>query len=199
MYHISNTFQVKQDRYLDLLNKTKIFERGVANIFSAEEGIQKVHQGGFAFHAEATSAYQLIGDTFEQESICDLAKIRLINSDASLMAQKKSQYKKLFQVRYMIAYDYFYLFFFYTTCFSLRKMWQSGIIKKLYQTWVTKNPECLSSARVISVSINDLFLPYFLLALGIVASLLILIAETSSSKMRQEFSNSRNPHIPYSN
>ncbi|XP_066250006.1 ionotropic receptor 75a-like [Euwallacea similis] len=150
--------RVKNDRFLDALNKTKIYQHDVPNMLTAEKGIEMVRLGGFAFHTESITAYPLIGETFEQESICDLAEIALINSDTSLMAQKRSQYKKLFQV-------------------SLRKMWQSGIIKKLHKTWVTRRPECLSSARVKSVGVNDLFLPYFLLVMGVAASLLILAAE----------------------
>ncbi|CAG9770903.1 unnamed protein product [Ceutorhynchus assimilis] len=157
--------RVKEDHYLDLLNKTKIYESDTPNIFTAEEGIKKVHQGDFAFHAESITAYPIIGDTFAQDAICDLAEIVLINSDTSLMAQKKSQYKKLFQI-------------------SLRKMWQSGIIRKLHKTWVTAKPECLSSARVISVTINDMFMPYFLLAMGVLLALLILLAETVWKKFR---------------
>lgn len=90
---------VKEDHYLNQLNQTKIFYRNTPNIFTAEQGIRLVHQGDFAFHTESITAYPLIADTFEQESVCNLAEIALINSDASLMAQKRGQYKKLFQIR----------------------------------------------------------------------------------------------------
>uniref|UniRef100_A0AAR5PZ02 Ionotropic glutamate receptor C-terminal domain-containing protein n=1 Tax=Dendroctonus ponderosae TaxID=77166 RepID=A0AAR5PZ02_DENPD len=157
--------RVKEDHYLNQLNQSKIFYRNTPNIFTAEEGIRLVHQGDFAFHTESITAYPLIADTFEQESVCNLAEIILINSDTSLMAQKKSQYKKLFQV-------------------SLRKMWQSGIIRKLHKTWVVSKPECLSSARIISVGINDLFLSYFLLAMGVFGALCSLIFELTWKRTR---------------
>ncbi|XP_050301541.1 ionotropic receptor 75a-like [Anthonomus grandis grandis] len=157
--------RVKQDHYLDLLNKTKIYQKDTPNIFDVDEGINKVHKGGFAFHTESITAYPIIGNTFEQDTICDLAEITLINSDTSLMAQKRSQYKKLFQI-------------------SLRKMWQTGIIRKLHKTWVTSKPECLSSARVISVGVNDLFLPYFILGIGVFFSLCLFFFEIFWKKIR---------------
>lgn len=82
-----------------MLNKTKVYAHQVPNFFTAEEGVDMVHQGGFAFHAESITTYPLIAHTFEQDAICDLAEIVLINSDTSLMTQKKSQYKKLFEIR----------------------------------------------------------------------------------------------------
>lgn len=158
----------KNDRYLFLLNRTKIFENDdKPNFLLVDEGIHRVHHGGFAYHTESITAYPVIARTFEQESICDLTEILLINSDASLALQKKGQYKKLFQI-------------------SLRKMWTSGIIKKLQKTWVRSKPECLSSARVISVGASDLFLPYFILSLGVLISLLILLFEIIWKKIIQE-------------
>nr|WJJ63353.1 ionotropic receptor 75c [Pachyrhinus yasumatsui] len=176
----------KTDRNLFLLNRTKIFEHNRPNFLSVEEGVKEVHQGGYAYHTESITAYPLIARTFEQDAICDLAEIILINSDTSLMAQKKSQYKKLFQV-------------------SLRKMWTSGIMKKLYKTWVASKPECLSSARVISVGISDLFLPYFLLAVGVLTSLVILTLEVSWKRVHQRYGQQwgdlhvRKLEIPYFN
>lgn len=50
-------------------------------------------------------------------------------------------------------------------------------MKKLYKTWVASKPECLSSTRMITVGVNDLFLPYFLLVLGVAGSAIILLGE----------------------
>ncbi|KAL1517064.1 hypothetical protein ABEB36_000877 [Hypothenemus hampei] len=168
--------RVKEDPDIDLLNKTKFYERNELNVFSAEEGVRRVHEGEFAYHLESVTAYSLISDSFEQESICDLAEIPLIQSDTSLMTKKKCEYKKLFQI-------------------SLRKMWQSGIIKKLYKTWVMGKPECLSSTRVISVTVNDLFLPYFLFVLGVLGSIVVLIIEIIWNKCKYQSLHDRNIKI----
>ncbi|XP_030749280.1 ionotropic receptor 75a-like isoform X2 [Sitophilus oryzae] len=162
----------KVDYYMKLLNGSKIFPHDRLNFLPLEEGIERVHRGGFAYHTESTSAYPLIDHTFEQESICDLAEIGLINSFSSVIVQKRSQYKKLFQV-------------------SLRKAWERGLLNKLLKTWVDSKPECLSSARVISVGVNDLFLPYFLLAMGFLASLIILLLEISRDKFQERLRNIR--------
>ncbi|XP_060534971.1 uncharacterized protein LOC132707228 [Cylas formicarius] len=162
----------KYDRYLDLLNRTKIYADGKPNFPSVDEGVRCIRDSDFAYHIESVSAYPLIAKTFDQASICDLTEITLIDSDTSLMLQKDSQYRKLFQI-------------------SLRKTWQSGLLRKVYKTWVGSKPECLSSARVISVGVNDLFLPYFLLFIGVGASFALLSAELAWSKFKKRFRRGR--------
>ncbi|XP_076271756.1 ionotropic receptor 75a-like [Rhynchophorus ferrugineus] len=169
------------DYYLRLLNNTKIFSNNQPHYLSVEEGIHRVRQGGYAYHTESINAYPLISKTFDQSAICDLAEITLIKSASSLATQKKSQFKKLFQI-------------------SLRKAWVSGILKKLLLTWIAKRPECLSSSRVITVGINDLFLPYFILGFGMTSALVILGLEIAYKTFKERYQfRLDNPRIHFIN
>lgn len=102
-----------KDRYLKELYKKKIYgrhgNRG-PNIFSAKEGLEKVRKGGFAFHTMVYTAYPIISSTFDQEAICDLGEIEMLNYIGAMFLLKKSQYKELFVIGY-VAYGF--------VCFSV--------------------------------------------------------------------------------
>lgn len=84
--------------------KTKIYlsKEKKAYYYGQEEGIAKVRRGGFAYHTEATTAYSIIEKTFSPIEICELEELRMIKPFMlSVMTKKRSEYKKLLQIRYV--------------------------------------------------------------------------------------------------
>lgn len=71
-----------------------------AQFYEQEEGIERVRQGGFAYHTEATAAYSVVRRTFSPIEICELEELGMIKPFMlSVMTKKNSEYRKLFQIR----------------------------------------------------------------------------------------------------
>ncbi|KAI2474066.1 Ionotropic receptor 75f, partial [Diabrotica virgifera virgifera] len=150
--------QQRGNRYVSLLNKTKLYENGVANTMSAAEGLEKIKKGNFAFHAELATAYAYLSNA-EQEVICDLADIPFIQDlRTGLVLQKRSQYKELFLI-------------------TLLKMQSGGINKRISNVLLSKKPVCMLSSRVKAVGASELFLVYLILSGGIVLAFIIFLFE----------------------
>ncbi|CAG9857173.1 unnamed protein product [Phyllotreta striolata] len=163
-YTLTYILQQKNNRYIDLLNRTKIFENDIPNYLPPEEGIAKVRLGTHAYHTDDVTAYFLL-DREDQELVCDLAEINLIqNSDIGLVLQKYSQYTELFQI-------------------SLRKMQTSGVYHREKTFWIPRKPVCLLTTRVKAVGINELFLVYLILCSGVFLAIFILCLEITSSRL----------------
>lgn len=73
-----------------------------ARFYTQEQGIEKVRQGGFAYHTEATTAYSLIERTFGPIEICEVEELRMIKPFMlAVMTKKNSEYRKMFQITYV--------------------------------------------------------------------------------------------------
>ncbi|XP_063920789.1 ionotropic receptor 75a-like [Zophobas morio] len=154
-------FEIMNDSDVQYIFKHKVFPPGAQNlnIYEAEEGIAKVGRGGFAYHTQLDTGYPIIARTFDQDAICDVTEIPMIPQvEAGMMVQKKSQYKELFQI-------------------TLRQMKQVGLIQRISQIWEAKKPQCLSSARVIAVAYNQVFMAFLALFLGMLVSVVLLVIE----------------------
>ncbi|XP_072399667.1 ionotropic receptor 75a-like [Diabrotica undecimpunctata] len=150
--------QQRGNLYVSLLNKTKLYENGVANTMSATEGLEKIKKGNFAFHMEVATAYAYLSNA-DQEVICDLADITFIQDvHTGLVLQKFSQYKELFLI-------------------TLIKMQSGGINNRISNFLLSKKPVCLLSSRVKAVGASELFLVYLILSGGIVLALIIFLIE----------------------
>lgn len=94
--------QTTEEASTKIFYRTKIFppEEREPFYFNPEIGIQKVREGKFVYHTEASTAYNLIQNTFEPSELCELEELNFIKPiDLAVMAQKYSQYRKLFAIR----------------------------------------------------------------------------------------------------
>lgn len=99
-YTITYILQQINDTYIQKLNSTKIYENGKPNFLTPKEGVLKMRDEAFAYHAEAYTVYPLIANSFEQNSICDLAEIDFIPPGViGMMVSKHSEYTELFSIR----------------------------------------------------------------------------------------------------
>src|SRR5690349_14927920 len=61
-------FDKTNDKVALELFKKKIEKQ--KNFFDIDEGVKRMHKGGFAFQVDTSNAYRLISDTFTEEEIC---------------------------------------------------------------------------------------------------------------------------------
>jgi ionotropic glutamate receptor len=154
-------FTIMNDSDVQYIYKNKVFPPGAKrmNIYLPEEGMAEVRRGGFAYHTQLDTGYPIIARTFDQDAICDLAEIPMIPQVlAGIMVQKKSQYKELFHI-------------------TLRKTRQSGLVHRISQIWESKKPQCLANARIIAVGVEQVFIAFLTLFVGIALSLFLLVVE----------------------
>ncbi|CAH2000816.1 unnamed protein product [Acanthoscelides obtectus] len=92
--------QERNNTWVQQINSTRFYEKDQANFMEPKEGVALVKNGGFAYHSEVKTVYPLIAMTFDVDSICDLVEINFVTPGViGLMAQKNSQYTKLFLIR----------------------------------------------------------------------------------------------------
>ncbi|XP_056634103.1 ionotropic receptor 75a-like [Diorhabda sublineata] len=164
-YLFSYILQHKDDRFISLLNRTKIYEKGVLNAATAVRGIEKVKGGTHAYLTELSTAFSCLADS-DQDVVCDLADIIFIPfGDIGLVAQKRWQYTELFHI-------------------TLRKILSSGIFRRIEDFWVSKRPKCLNKTRIKAVGVPELFLIYLIFVIGLIISLIIFLIESLLHKYR---------------
>lgn len=153
-------FKTTIDPDIIYLRDKKILARGKKpNYFNPTEGIARVKSGGFAYHVEPATGYPLIAKTFDSSQICDLCEIYVFKPTLIyVLAQKNSQYKRLFSISY-------------------RKLMERGLMRRETLIWQAQKPECLSSANVLQIELEQVAPAFFVLSFGIIASLLILAFE----------------------
>nr|WKR36436.1 ionotropic receptor 75a [Fopius arisanus] len=63
----------------------------------AAEGLQRVREGGVAFHINVATGYKMIEDTFEENEICELQEIDMVGQClTSMVTPKKSPFNEMF-------------------------------------------------------------------------------------------------------
>ncbi|XP_044766886.1 ionotropic receptor 75a-like [Coccinella septempunctata] len=153
-------FQTNMDPDIQAIRKLVFPERGKPHVWNITDGLEKVRTGPYAYHVESSRAYTMIAKTFDAEAICELSdKITLIPpSYLSLYAKKDSQYKNLLKI-------------------SLRRMEETGIVRRNRLIWEEKKPSCFSNAIVVSVGLDQTFIAFFILFIGLLVSVALLFFE----------------------
>lgn len=77
------------------------YEKGTgrteSNIFNAEDGVELIKTGAYAFHVEESTAYKIISRTFDEKLICKLSEIEAYRSDRLYLSlQKNSTFREIF-------------------------------------------------------------------------------------------------------
>lgn len=75
-----------------------------SNYFKPARGMELVKMGKYAFHAEDSTAYKIIRDTFDEKLICKLSEIEMFPPQQQRMVQivqKNSTFRELFTYGYV--------------------------------------------------------------------------------------------------
>jgi glutamate receptor, ionotropic, invertebrate len=95
-------FQAETESVRKQIYDTKIAPSD--NFMNTTVGLEKIRKGLFAFHTETGPAYKIIEDTFYEQEKCGLTEIKFIQvSQVCLALQKKSPYKEMLKVKYVLA------------------------------------------------------------------------------------------------
>ena len=74
--------------------------RGIqSNYFKPARGMELVRMGKYAYHAEDSTAYKIIRDTFDEKLICKLSEIEMFPPQQQRtvqIVQKNSTFRELF-------------------------------------------------------------------------------------------------------
>ncbi|GAB0093098.1 uncharacterized protein DMENIID0001_081590 [Sergentomyia squamirostris] len=137
------------------------------NFVSLAEGIGKLRQGHYAYHAEAGPAYQMIKDTFLEYEKCGLSEIEFyISALPWYIIPKQSPYKEIIKV-------------------SLFQMKESGVERREEYKIYTKKPTCSSQTQTFaSVRFTDCYMVIIIIITGYITSLVIFMFELIIKKKR---------------
>ncbi|GAB0086031.1 uncharacterized protein DMENIID0001_000060 [Sergentomyia squamirostris] len=137
------------------------------NFVSIAEGIGKIRQGQYAFHAEAGPAYALIKDTFLEHEKCGLSEIEYyISINAWYVIPKRSPYKEIIKV-------------------SVFQMKEYGVERREEDKIYTKKPTCSSQTQTFaSVRFTDCYMVIIIIITGYITSLVIFMFELIIKKKR---------------
>lgn len=70
---------------------------------TAEQGIQLVRRGGYAFHTDGAIAYPIIAKMFKPNELCDLNVINLRSeSTLTICLRKHSPFLEMFRIKYYL-------------------------------------------------------------------------------------------------
>ncbi|KAF2884491.1 hypothetical protein ILUMI_21687 [Ignelater luminosus] len=128
-----------------------------SDFLTPDEGLRKVEAGGYAFHTQTSSAYPIIGRTFEEKSICELAEVEMYPTQPMYLGvQKRSPFRDMFN-------------------YCLIHQREVGIIDRLRKYWDAPKPVCLDATNYfeITVGLDESYWALLLLGFGIITSLVI--------------------------
>ncbi|CAK1604624.1 unnamed protein product [Parnassius mnemosyne] len=94
-FYYSGFKNPKEDKLRD--KKVVNAKRTVDLLQSVNTGIELVRTGGYAYHTEPYTAYQVISKTFDDTELCKLGSLQMMQpAPVYIMAQKESPYKEFF-------------------------------------------------------------------------------------------------------
>lgn len=143
--------------------KTSRQGKDIPSMFTdVKTAVPFIRRGKFAFHVEVANAYPAIAKEFNAQQICDLRALPgFINESGTQMQMiqmKNNQYTKMFRV-------------------GLMRFQEFGLIKKANIDYASKKPICQAAITVKAVTLSSVSTSFYLLAMGIGLSVLLLALE----------------------
>lgn len=140
------------------------------NRMDVDEGIERIRRGKFAYHHDAEALYGLVDNSFNDHEICDLSAIGFFRPfPCGIQVAKGSSYREFFVL-------------------GLQLIIESGINDMERLKYFTSKPKCVKSqVEVTPVEIDTIWVPMWVLGIGMVVSLMVLMMEILVDKF-QEYS-----------
>ncbi|XP_045473926.1 uncharacterized protein LOC123680189 [Harmonia axyridis] len=154
------TEKVRREIYLK-----KLQPKGDKHKMSLNEGVEKMRTEFFAFHTESTSAYKVIGDTFQESEKCKLQEISYATIiEPWIIATKNHSYKELMRV-------------------GFAHMREQGFYSAQRRRIFNEKPECTNKAgSFVSAGLIDTYAAFMLFGVGFTLAVVIFLAEIITSK-----------------
>ncbi|KAM3960278.1 LOW QUALITY PROTEIN: putative glutamate receptor [Aphomia sociella] len=141
-------------------------EKGKYKFYDLYEGVEKIRQGLFAFHAIPEQVYRRIEQTFLDAEKCDLVEIDYLNwFDPFVPVKKGSPYLEILKVVF-------------------KQIRESGIHAGISKRMLVSKPHCSSKmAAFSSVGVRDIKAVLLLMIYGVTLSVFILLLEIIHYKL----------------
>ncbi|XP_014602151.1 PREDICTED: glutamate receptor 1-like [Polistes canadensis] len=140
-----------QNRWLKLSESTRHLP--------IEEGLNRVAQGGFAYHTLTESAYPYIEKTFETRMICELMEVHLLRTTLGLWTRQNSPFTEILRI-------------------GFTKMNNAGLRDRELKRWSARKPRCPSNILIAeAISIQEATPVLLFLIVGMVLSLSVCAIE----------------------
>lgn len=145
----------------ELFAKKKIRQKN--NILTAEEGLEKLKKGGFAFTVDTSYAYKILKKTLNDDETCELHEIfikaLIPRRPLRPAVLKRSPLREFFVV-------------------GMQRLKESGIIDYHNQRWSDSKPKCVKSqAAVKTVRMEEASAIFLFLFFAILTSFCVLSFE----------------------
>ncbi|XP_046427591.1 uncharacterized protein LOC124183304 isoform X3 [Neodiprion fabricii] len=149
-----------QDPVRKAIYEQKVVPKGQKPAWmSMEEGVRRLRNGQFAFHAELGSAYKLVQETFHEDEKCGIQEIDYMNIlDPLLAIQKRSPYLEIIKV-------------------GALKLHESGLQTRYITRLYSKKPTCNGHTSFVSVGLIDVYAPFAIIVGGVLLSPIVLLFE----------------------
>ncbi|XP_059217780.1 glutamate receptor ionotropic, kainate glr-3 [Stomoxys calcitrans] len=157
--------------------KKRICRKGIPNVMSMEQGVQRIAQGGFALHASVNRAYRILADILDETEFCELQEITFNTPfSAGLAMSKATPYRK-----------------FITT--AILKFRESSLLLYNDRQWEIPHIDCATKSKNDVVVDLQHFAPVLVfLAFAILTSIWVFIMELLLHKHNQ-----RQIHVNFKN
>ncbi|XP_032671693.1 ionotropic receptor 75a-like [Odontomachus brunneus] len=133
---------------------------------SLAEGLNKVAEGGIAYHTTIDSAYPYIERNFQPRMICEMTEVHLFRAVLALWTRRRSPFTPLFRV-------------------GLIKMYDMGIRKRQLKRWSPRKPFCPRNMLIAEpLSIHEAAPVFAFLSISVALSIVICITENFIYWMR---------------
>ncbi|XP_068992023.1 ionotropic receptor 75a-like isoform X1 [Neodiprion pinetum] len=149
-----------QDPVRKAIYEQKVVPKGQKPAWmSMEEGVRRLRNGQFAFHAELGSAYKLVQETFHEDEKCGIQEIDYMNIlDPLLAIQKRSPYLEIIKV-------------------GALKLRESGLQTRYITRLYSKKPTCNGHTSFVSVGLIDVYAAFAIIVGGVLLSPIVLLFE----------------------
>ncbi|XP_072942895.1 probable glutamate receptor [Epargyreus clarus] len=153
-------FRLYKDPIRIMIHKRLEPERGRAQFYEIDEGVERIRQGLFAFHSIVEPVYRRIEETFLQQEKCDLMEVDFMKGfDPLVPVKKDSPYLELLRVVF-------------------KQLHESGIRSAQFERLQVAKPRCAYKVSSFSsVGIGDLQPVLVLMLYGIAVSCAIVVLE----------------------
>ncbi|CAH1156185.1 unnamed protein product [Phaedon cochleariae] len=136
------------------------------HFMNLEEGMSRVRKGFFAFHAELSTGYKVVADTFQEHEKCGLKDIEYFTTLTApwFTMRKRSPYKELLKV-------------------SFQKFHESGTKNREIGRLYIKKPICHNKGSSFgSAGFLDCYAAFLIFGIGVGCSLTVFLLEILSIK-----------------
>ncbi|KAJ8717047.1 hypothetical protein PYW08_005446 [Mythimna loreyi] len=134
-------------------------EKGEKQFYDLNDGVERIRQGLFAFHAIAETVYLRIEQTFLETEKCDLMEVDYLNSfDVFVPVRKGSPYLELIKVVF-------------------KQLRESGLQPAVTKRLQVSKPHCTSKMASFSSGLTDMKPVLIFMLYGICLSVAIAMAE----------------------